>query len=99
MIPRHEFTVRGLEFSAVLPNKLTWTQLSTQEWPDGWRLPLRWELLLLYTEVAQSRGDKFIWTGEQTKADLAWCVHFIAGLVHFFEKDDYRYIRLVRGNA
>jgi hypothetical protein len=56
--------LNNLEFSETLPHQYTWDELmdtlSTFE-SDGWRLPKKWELMLLHEEKVESHDKNFYW--------------------------------------
>jgi hypothetical protein len=93
-----EFAVGNLEFSETLPDKYTWRKMTTTEWPDGWALPKRWELLMLYEEEPKSHDNKFYWSASPmtNKGDHAWGVFFVDGSDYTGFSSHQLWVRLVR---
>jgi hypothetical protein len=92
------FTVNGLEFSETLPDRYTWDDLMAITWPDGWRVPTRWELVMLYDEKPESHCDVSYWTATSVGSfgEYAWSVYFLYGYVIGGLRKHCYYVRLVR---
>jgi hypothetical protein len=98
MIVKPEFVVNGLEFSEVLPNTYSWDELMAIEWPEGWRVPKRWELSMLYEEEHSSRCEHFFWSDTTAAPDdyYALGISFVYGFDVCNERDNDEHVRLVR---
>ena len=91
-----EFEVNGLEFSEVL-GKCSWCK-ALELGKDGWRLPERWELLMLYEKEPESRLDIWLWSASpyDLNNSFAWQVNLHYGNDGYNHKP-YRFaVRLVR---
>jgi hypothetical protein len=93
-----EFTVNGLEFSKTLPGTYTWDVMMSANWPNGWRVPKKWELMMLYEEEPRSRCRRFYWAASPfaNYDGIAFGVNFSYGRNHFIVSDGTHHIRLVR---
>ena len=67
---------------------------------DGWRLPTRLELLLMYNNQDELGGFAFNYYWSSTEFDYfnAWIQYFGNGNQNFFSKFNYYYVRAVRDN-
>jgi len=71
-----EFTVNGLEFSETIPDKYKWDELMAIEWPEGWRVPTKQELMLLQSKEPKSHGHYICWSSTVAMTGDPWWVHF-----------------------
>ena len=67
---------------------------------DGWRLPTRLELLLMYNNQDELGGfaDNFYWSSTEFDSNLAWAQNFDVGGQYYNIKSNYLYVRAVRDN-
>ena len=67
---------------------------------DGWRLPTRLELLLMYNNQDELGGfaDNGYWSSTETSYDFAWLQYFNFGFQYNFSKGINYYVRAVRDN-
>lgn len=84
-------------------HKMDWHQSNKicEEFGNGWRLPLRSELELIYADLMQNGNGNFkkdwYWSGTQSSSLRVWTKHFGEGtLAHGFFKSDYAYVCAVR---
>jgi hypothetical protein len=96
-----DFTSSTLEISRPV-GEMTWEQAMSTEWPDGWRMPHRWELVKVYDE-AVGLGHKFsdrtlVWSASSCSHDLtsAWGIAFKDGHTYATSKRNRYTVRLVR---
>jgi hypothetical protein len=65
---------------------------------DGWRLPTRLELLLMYNNQDElggfASGD--YWSSTEDDGNYAWLQDFFFGNQYFYNKNLYLYVRAVR---
>jgi hypothetical protein len=94
-----EFTVNGLEFSETLCDTYTWDGMMAINWPDGWRAPKKWELMMLYEEAPNSHSDHSYWSASSVTSDNwgAWDVNFYGGYENRSYTRSRHHVRLVRG--
>ena len=93
----------GMSFELSKPVvKMAWGDAIQQEWPDGWRMPTRAELVTVFDE-ATSSGHDFADTSIVCSASsytpaptYAWVVYFGDGASASFDKADWLTVRLVR---
>ena len=92
-----EFTVNGLEFSKVLSKKYSWKE-AINLGKGKWRLPKKWELVMLYEEVPESHKDIWLWSASpyDSNSNYAWRINFSHGFDGGFYKTDSYAVRLVR---
>jgi hypothetical protein len=76
-----EFVVNGLEFSVILSDTYTWDEVMSMEWTDGWRVPKKWQLMMLYEEKPESYFESFFWADSPVKCDsrYAWGINLSNG--------------------
>jgi hypothetical protein len=91
-----EFVVNGLEFSQILECKYTWDDLMAIEWHDGWRVPKKWELSMLYEEDPRSRCEHFLWANSIVDGYYGQGVSSGSGYDIYNERNSSHYTRLVR---
>ena len=91
----------ALELSCPV-GRMAWDKAMQQEWPDGWRMPTRAELVTVFDE-ATSSGHDFADTSIVCSASsytpaptYAWVVYFGDGASASFDKADWLTVRLVR---
>ena len=82
--------------------KMAWDEAIQQEWPDGWRIPTRAELVTMFDEATNS-GHKFtdtsfVWSASSYAPGpaSAWGVYFGGGSSNAFNKTGGYAVRLVR---
>ena len=81
---------------------MDWYQAKEQEWPDGWRLPTRIELMGLFDEAIEAdhhfrnNADTWSTTSYHIATTRAWCVDFYSGVCYAYAKNIACKIRLVR---
>ena len=95
-----EFTLGGLEYSAILPDPMTWEDLKAMNFRfyDGWRVPERYELIRLFDAVEESRDNSFVWSASASASDSddAWGVYFYDGHSSYGNRTNSYDVRLVR---
>jgi hypothetical protein len=96
-----ESLLKNLEFSEPLAKHYTWDDLvntlKTFE-SDGWRLPKKWELMLLYEETVESRNNHFYWADESVHGnnDTRLGIWFNTGNTEYQDRNTKGRVRLVR---
>ena len=97
---KREFTLNGLEYSKILPKEYTWIDLKKVgfKFQDGWRVPNRSELTMLFDSVEESRYDANLWSSSSNNpcGDMAWYVFFEYGSSYLFDTSYPLGLRLVR---
>jgi len=65
---------------------------------DGWRLPTRLELLLMYNNQYELGGfaNSYYWSSTEYAFNTAWELYFLNGLQNFLNKNYFNYVRAVR---
>jgi hypothetical protein len=97
-----EFIINGLQFSKVLDDEYSLKKLeeSNFKFEDGWRLPNRWELTMLYDEIVESRSTDHTYLWSVTAKDKynlnAWLMDFFNGSSTYFDRTRHASLRLVR---
>jgi hypothetical protein len=96
-----DFTSSTLELSHPV-GEMTWEQAMSTEWPDGWKVTSRWELIKVYDE-AVGLGHKFsdrsvVWSASSyvPGPTAAWIVYFYNGYSNANGKRNRYAVRLVR---
>ena len=84
-----------------LPDSLNWKMAidSCRKWGDGWRVPTKDELNLIYKNKDSISGfaKLFYWSSTESDTCCAWCFSFSNGYgVKYCNKDNYGYVRPVR---
>jgi hypothetical protein len=82
---------------------VNWHQANTlcEEFGNGWRLPMKNELELIYTELCQKGNGSFkpnyYWSGTQTSSFRVYALHFGFGVSDFgYSKEQLAYVCAVR---
>ena len=100
MMIKTEFTLGGLEYSAILPSPMTWEELKATafRFGDGWRVPERYELIRLFDQTKESRDNSFVWSASASafNSDFAWVVFFDIGVSCNINRTHSYDVRLVR---
>ena len=67
---------------------------------DGWRLPTRLELLLMYNNQDELGGfaNNYYWSSTENDNDDAWTQDFNSGFQYDYNKYNNYYVRAVRDN-
>jgi hypothetical protein len=95
-----QFTINNLEFSHILSEKYTWNKLKSNDFlfKDNWRVPKRYELLLLYDECPKSHSNILLWTStsDVDNGYYAWYVDMYNSYTYLAQSDPYNLLRLVR---
>jgi hypothetical protein len=65
---------------------------------DGWRLPTKDELNLIYENknVVGGVANNYYWSSTEGDDDYAWFQYFYDGIQGYYDKDDTIYVRAVR---
>mgnify|MGYP003626912765 CR=1 FL=1 len=65
---------------------------------DGWRLPTRLELLIMYDNKDEIGGfaNSYYWSSTEDDYDDAWTQYFSNGFQYYLTKNATNYVRAVR---
>ena len=65
---------------------------------DGWRLPTRLELLIMYDNKDEIGGfaNDYYWSSTEDDSYDVWIQDFFSGYQSYVSKDDFYYVRAVR---
>ena len=65
---------------------------------DGWRLPTRLELLLMYNNQDELGGfaNNYYWSSTEFDNVRSWIQYFFNGFQSTYNKNNYTYVRAVR---
>lgn len=65
---------------------------------DGWRLPTRLELLLMYNNQDELGGfaSNYYWSSTEFDNVRSWIQYFFNGFQSTYNKNNYTYVRAVR---
>ena len=81
------------------PNTLNWddAKITCEALGDGWRLPSKDELKILYENKDKIGGfaDRVYWSSTE-HVSFAWAQYFVNGFQHDYIKNDPYYVRAVR---
>jgi hypothetical protein len=96
-----DFTSSTLELSHPVGD-MKWEEAMSTEWPDGWKVPVRGDLIKVYDEAMNSRrrfpDRSNVWSSSSCAKDttFAWNVNFYNGHSYAGNKTNVYSIRLVR---